>query len=240
MQLCLVVWAKPGGMCALLCSADHLPHPNKGIHMSKPSVCEMTTHSGTFGRLHTSRDTYAHTSVTPLLSLLQISVLASVLIYQSTAWAYKLNGNCLNFLCISCLTKRDCCSFQTLGSLGLENRAALPFLVFIHLWCRSPPNPHILNHTSWACLWNARRARLPEDWNGEEGCLRPTTITPPSYHPTGSNSGLAGVADGRGYKRWMSEWVSPVACCGLTRPGNNIFLRLSDRFSWSVSFLTFL
>lgn len=118
-------------------------------------------------------------------------------------------------------------------------RTALPFRARSSFICGviHPPNPHILNHTSWGCLWNARRARLPEDWNGEEGCLLPTTITPPSHHPTGSNSGLA---DGRGYERPMSEWVSPVACCGLTRPRNNIFLRLSDRFCWSFSFLTFL
>ncbi len=77
--------------CVSYYVAQIICHTQTKAHMSKPRVCDVTTHSGTFGRLHTSRHTYTHTSLTPLLSHLQISVLASVLTYQSTAWVYKLN-----------------------------------------------------------------------------------------------------------------------------------------------------
>lgn len=76
--------------CVSYYVAQIICHTQTKAHMSKPRVCDMTTHSGTFGRLHTSRHTYTHTSLTPLLSRLQISVLASVLTYQSTAWVYGL------------------------------------------------------------------------------------------------------------------------------------------------------
>lgn len=131
-------------MCELLCSADHLPHPNKGAHVEAESVWYDHTQRHIWSASHIP--THTHTSLTPLLSHLQISVLASVLTYQSTAWVYKLN--LFEFSSYFMHNKeRLLLGFRRSGRWVL--RTALPFRAWSSFICGVI---HLPTPTSWITL----------------------------------------------------------------------------------------